>query len=290
MRTIHGKLALVTGAAAGIGRALAIELARQGTHLVLVDVDAVGLADAAAVARMHGVHVDACLADLSRAAEVSRVAKLVKDRHGALDILVNNAGVAYYGTSHEMSEDQWRKVMAVNLLAPMQLTLELLPCLFVPAEAHVLNMCSLAGLVGVSRLAAYNTSKFALVGFSESLRAEYGPRGIGVTALCPAIVRTDIFKSAMTGGDKKVPKLPGWLTVSPERIARRAVRAIRKDQGLVVVTAPAQFLWLVKRLFPGILCQLQRFRFPRPKRPAPAAILKFEPVTESLDEPTRRAA
>ena len=275
MRTIRGKLALITGAAAGIGRALALELARQGADLMLVDVNGPGLSQAAAEAARYGGRVLTRITDLASSDEVSRVVRYVADEAGGLDILVNNAGVAYYGLTHQMEDDQWHKVMAVNLLAPLQLTRELLPLLFERDEAHVLNVCSIAGLVGVSRLAAYNTSKFALVGFSESLRAEYGPRGLGVTALCPGLVRTRMFESAMTGGGKTVPRFPPWLLASPEHVARRGVRAIRKNQGLVVVSAPARVIWWVKRLSPHFFDRVQRIRRMRP----PAA----PPVPESRE-------
>jgi short-subunit dehydrogenase len=294
MRTLDGKLALITGAAAGIGRSLAIELARRRTHLVLVDVDGEGLAETVAAAECHKVEVEACVADLADSDEVHRVAALVHDDYGGLDILVNNAGVAYYGTTHEMAEDQWRRVLAVNLLAPIQLTHELLPSLFMPPEAHVLNMCSIAGLVGVSRLAAYNATKFALVGFSESMRAEYGPRGLGVTALCPGLVRTGIFENAMIGGDKKAPRFPAWLTASPESVARRAVRAIRRNQGLVVMSNSARAIWWLKRLSPRLLDGIQRFRrvHRAPRHPQLALHVppRFERFAISHDEPLRRAA
>jgi short-subunit dehydrogenase len=288
MRTIDGKLALITGAAAGIGRALALELARQGADLLLVDIDRMGLAETAVRARGHGVRVATCTADLGSPLEVRRVAAWVQNDYGRLDILINNAGVAYYGTTHEMGEDQCRRVLAVNLLAPMQLTHQLLPCLFQPPEAHVINMSSIAGLVGVSRLAAYNTTKFALVGFSESLRVEYGPRGLGVTAICPGLVRTGIFETAMTGGGKTPPRFPPWMTIPPERVARRAVRAIRKNQGLVVITAPAHFIWWVKRLFPRFLDRVQQFR--RIRRAPPGAPRIAGRIVPSEARPARRAA
>ncbi len=175
MRKIEGKLALVTGAAAGIGRSLALALARERTDLLLVDIDAAGLAGTVATAASAGAEVQSCVADLSRSEEVSRVAARARDQGGGVDILVNNAGVAYYGTTHEMADDQLQQVLSVNLLAPIQLTRELLPSLFARPESHVLNVCSVAGLVGVSRLALYNTTKFALVGFSESLRLSMVP-------------------------------------------------------------------------------------------------------------------
>ena len=288
MRTIEGKLALITGAATGIGRALALELAQQGANLLLVDIDEARLAETAAAAQSHGVRLASCVADLGNSREVRRVAAWVQNDYGRLDILINNAGVAYYGSTHEMHEDQWRRVLAVNLMAPMQLTQELLPCLFEPPEAHVINMSSIAGLVGSSRLAAYNTSKFALVGFSESLRAEYGPRGLGVTAMCPGLVRTGIFETAMTGGGKTPPRFPRWMTITPERVARRAVRAILKNQGLVVITLQAHFLWWMKCLFPRLLDRVQQFR--RIRRGPPSAPRIAGRIAPREDQAARRAA
>ena len=151
----------------------------------------------------------------------------------------------------------------------------MLPTLLARPEAHILNVCSIAGLVAIPRLAAYHVSKFALVGFSESLRAEYGPRGLGVTALSPGLVRTNLFQAAGTAPDKPFPRIPSWLCTSPERVAARAVRAIRRCEGLVLVTPLAHFLWRFRRFAPGLLDWLQQFRRHR-RRPAgrqcPAAV------------------
>ncbi len=284
MNSLHGKLALVTGAASGIGRALAIELARAGADLLLVDIDRAGLLETVQRTSPYGRRADWHVLDLGLPDEVSHLIKRVRDDFSSLDILINNAGLAYYGTTHEMSTEQWNRVLAVNLLAPIQLTHALLPLLSERPEAHVMNVCSIAGLVGVNRLAAYNASKFALVGFSESLRAEYGPRGIGVTALCPGLVRTRIFEKAMTSRDKNVPRFPKWLTSSPELVARRAVRAIRKNQGLVVISAPARVVWWIKRLMPNFLDRIQRVR--RIRRPVAEQV----PLVPHVDvEPLRRA-
>lgn len=185
MNSLRGKLALVTGAASGIGRALAIELARAGVDLLLVDIDRAELLGTVQRTTVFGRRADWQVVDLGLPEEVARLIQRVHAEFASLDILINNAGIAYYGTTHEMSSEQWNRVLAVNLHAPIQLTQALLPLLSQRPEAHVMNVCSIAGLVGVNRLAAYNATKFALVGFSESLRAEYGPRGIGVTASAP---------------------------------------------------------------------------------------------------------
>jgi len=296
MRTLSGKHALVTGAASGIGRAIALALADRGTDLSLWDVDLPGLAEVAWQVRRKGVRVSLRCCDLAVPREISESVEALARAGLPVDLLVNNAGVAYYGPTHLMSPAQRDRLLAVNLLGPIQLTCELLPGLLDRPEAHVLNVASIAGLVASGRLAAYHVSKFGLIGFSESLRAEYGRRGLGVTALCPGLVKTDLFQTAMRGHrDKPLPKPPDWVCTSPERVARRAVRAVLRDEGLVLVTPMAHVLWLLKRLSPGLLDYCQRFRRRR-RRPrqstGPAAI---EPpiaasATAEPERPIPRAA
>lgn len=277
MRTVCGKHALVTGAASGIGRAIALALADRGADLFLLDVDLPGLTEVAWQVRQKGVQVSVRCCDLAVPREISESVEALARSGRPVDVLVNNAGIAYYGPTHLMSAAERDRLLAVNLLGPIQLTCELLPSLIERSEAHVLNVSSIAGLVASARLAAYHVSKFGLVGFSESLRAEYGRRGLGVTALCPGLVKTDLFQTAMHGHrDKPLPKPPDWVCTSPERVARRAVRAILRDEGLVLVTPMAHVLWLLKRLSPGLLDYCQRFRRRRrrPGRSASPAVIE----------------
>ena len=261
MRDLHGKRALVTGAASGIGRALSLELARHGVDLFLVDIDEERLPATAEQASNIGVRANPLVCDLSRPDEVSDCVREVLDTWGGLDILVNNAGVAYYGPTDRMTAEQWDWLLQINLLTPIQLTRELLPVLLEQDESHILNVCSIAGLVATRKTAAYHVSKFGLVGFSESLRAEYRHRGLGVTALCPGVVRTNLFDATVTDQPgKKVKPFPRWLSVSPEAVANRGVAGIRHNRGLVVVSLMARFLWLFKRLSPDLLGFVNGFR------------------------------
>jgi 3-oxoacyl-[acyl-carrier protein] reductase len=290
MRSIRGKNAMVTGAASGIGRAIALALADRGAGIYLVDIDGAGLAEVGWEVRQRGAPalVDRC--DLALASDVSRAAGSLLGRWGTLDILVNNAGIAYYGPTERMTAAQWDRLLAVNLLAPIHLTRLLLPALLERPESHLLNVCSIAGLVASGRLAAYHVSKFGLVGFSESLRAEYGRRGLGVTALCPGLVATNIFGAAMSGrSDRPVPIPPRWVCTTPEAVARRAIRAIRRNEGVVPVTWMAHVLWRLKRFTPGLLDLAQRFGRRRSK---PAAREQLSPAAGATDPPVspRRAA
>jgi 3-oxoacyl-[acyl-carrier protein] reductase len=249
---------VITGAASGIGRALALALAREGADLYLLDIDAGNLATTAREAQASGIAAKTIVCDLTESAAITAAVGTVLAQWGAVNILVNNAGVAYYGATHEMSAAEWERLLALNLLAPIQMTRALLPTLLAQDEAHVLNVCSIFGLVPLRKGAAYQVSKFGLVGLSAALRAEYG-RDLGVTALCPGFVRTPLLTSFATGDpSRKRHEIPRWLCASPERVAAIAMRAIRRNKGLVVITPAARLIWWTARLAPGLVDWLTR--------------------------------
>jgi short-subunit dehydrogenase len=259
MRNLQGKKALITGAASGIGRALALALAQAGADLYLLDIDEENLAVTAREAQACGGAVKTLVCDLTQSAAISAAVSAVLAEWGALNILVNNAGIAHYGATHEMSAAQWEHLMSLNLLAPIQMTRALIPTLLAQDEAHILNICSIFGLVPLRRGAAYQVSKFGLVGLSTALRAEYG-RDLGVTALCPGFVRTALLDT-LASDDSGNPRslVPDWLAARPEKVAAVAIRAIRTNRALVVITPLARFIWWIARLSPGRLsCWLAR--------------------------------
>ena len=254
MRVIRGRTAFITGAASGIGRAIALRLAREGANLFLVDIDESCLAEVVSETRHEGVESIGHHCDLGCLTQLTNAANLARARLAAIDILVNNAGIAYFGDTAKMSAADVERLLAINLHAPIHLTCELLPTLLSREESHVVNVASFLGLVGTRRLSLYTSSKFGLVGFSESLRAEYGRSGLGVTALCPGFVDTRLFASAPLGRDRKEPKLPpAWLLASPDKIADRTVRAIYRNRAVEVPQLYARLAYLGKRLVPGVL-------------------------------------
>ena len=282
MKQLRDKRALVTGAASGIGRAIALRLAREGVHLALVDCNAEGLSAVADEVRHSGVEALIRQCDLSDEAATSAAVRFVLDRCRGVDVLVNNAGVTYYGRTHLMTAEQWRRVMAINLLAPIQIARELLPQMLAREEGHIVNMASICGLVGMARVAAYTTSKFGLVGFSETLRAEYARKGIGVTAVCPGLVDTNLFAAADRGRDLQANiQPPRWLLTTPEQIAERTLRAIIRNQGLVVIQPYARMAYWLKRFAPWALDLGNRFH--RSKKKPAAGQVPAEP-------PQRKAA
>ncbi len=269
MKDLRGRRAFITGAAAGIGRAIAAELARQGTHLFLVDIDPDGLAETVEEVRSNGVRVATSVCDLTDADQITAVCQRVLEEFGGVDLLVNNAGVAFYGPTSSMTTEQWDWLLAVNLHAPIQITRELLPSLLSLQDSHIVNMCSIAGLVAGGRFAAYHVSKFGLVGFTEALRAEYGRRGLGVTAICPGPVTTKLYESAPAGNGSKVPTPPRWACATPEAVAKKTVRAIRRNRRQVLITPMAHGLFALKRIAPGLLDFINTFSRKRLKAALP---------------------
>jgi len=260
MQTFQGRTAFLTGAASGIGRCIAIELAQAGCHLCLVDVNAEGLKKLAAELEPSGVRTMLFPCDLTDRKAVSATIAFALHQSGGIDLLINNAGVAYYGPTDQMTQAQWDWLMTINLLAPIQITHELLPGLLQRPDAHIVNMCSISGLVAGGRFSAYHTSKFGLIGFTESLRAEYGRQGLGVTAICPGPVLTNLYEAAASGrAGQKVPSPPNWMCATPERVASVTLKAIRKDKRQVLITPTAHALFQLKRFAPWLIDFVNRF-------------------------------
>lgn len=254
MKYLRGKKALVTGAASGIGRAIAIALAETEADVFLVDIDRQGVEEAARIARGFGAEAVPAVYDLASGTNVNLCVQRVLSHWKYVDILVNNAGVVYWGPTINITDVQWDRMMSINLHAPIQLTRRLLPILLERPEAHIVNVASLFGLVTTRRSCAYHTSKFGLVGFSEALRTEFGRGGLGVSTICPGFVTTNLFANGISGREERdVPMPPRWVCTTPERVAARTVRAIRRDKRLVVMTPLGHVWYAAKRFAPWLL-------------------------------------
>jgi len=283
MKTLKNQTAFLTGAASGIGRTLARALAEQGCHLCLVDVNESGLKSLADELSDTGVTIWTRNCDLTDRDAVNATVVDALAVSGGIDLLINNAGVAYYGPTDLMTQQQWDWLMTVNLLAPIQITQQLLPSLLLRPDPHIVNMCSISGLVAGGRFAAYHTSKFGLIGFTESLRAEYGRRGVGVTAICPGPVLTNLYAAAVGGRpDKAVPTPPRWMCATPEKVAAVTLKAIRRNRRQVLITPTAHFLFQLKRFAPWLIDFMNGFsRNGKKKRLAAIATQAVELMSES---------
>jgi short-subunit dehydrogenase len=254
-------------AAGGIGEQLAIGLARRGSHLALLDRDGERLdAVAASLRAQHpGLSVRTHLVDLADREATERAAAAVLADHDRITLLVNNAGVALSGRLDQVTFEELWWVVEVNLRATAQLTHALLPALLAAPGSHVVNISSLFGLIAPPGQAAYCASKFGVRGFTEALRAEVVPRGVGVTSVHPGGVRTGIGRNIRVGsGVSEAERARSQevserlLTMPPERAARIILDAVERRRPRVVISAAAKALDVVARVLPGSYTSLTR--------------------------------
>jgi NAD(P)-dependent dehydrogenase (short-subunit alcohol dehydrogenase family) len=258
--TFAGKTALITGAASGIGRACAIELAKRGARLGLADIDADGLERIAECIREAGGEVDTFAVDLRSAAAIDTLAQDALAALGPIDILFNNAGVAVVAPLVETSDADWEWLFEVNVRAPIRLTRALLPHMVERKSGHIAITASLAGLMGAPSMLAYSTTKHALVGFAETLRYEVLEEGVHVTAICPGYVRTNLHRATRYQNDrfqKFLDDPPAWYGISESEAARIIADGIERRKPLVVFGIEKAGWWL-KRLWPAAAFALTR--------------------------------
>ena len=219
----QGKVVIVTGAASGIGRAVATRLASEGARLVIADLTADKLEEAATALRASGAEVRAVAGDVSVEADVARILDGAREL-GRLDVLVINAGVMDKLTPlHEVTDDLWQKVMAVNVGGAFALCRRALPLMMEAKAGAIVNVASVAGLNGGRGGAAYTASKHALIGLTKSMAWYYGPHGVRANAVCPGAVDTPLGPGGMPSmaGIKRMQQQLGGLprSAKPEEIA-----------------------------------------------------------------------
>jgi short-subunit dehydrogenase len=233
MRSLAGQTVLLTGASGGLGVCIAREFARLGTKLALVAYPDAGLDDIRREAEKCGAQVLAVAADLCAPDARRAVVKQVEKQFGSVDVLVNNAGIELTAPYHDLSEENIREVISINLEAAMILTRLVLPGMLRRGRGHIVNMSSLAGKTGPAFEEPYSATKAALVAFTFSLRATYRGSGVSASVVVPAFVEAGIYArlKAATGC-----AAPGFLTGNtPEDVARAVVRAICEDRSEIIV-------------------------------------------------------
>ncbi len=252
-------VSIVTGAAGGIGAALALQLAEKGCHLALADVNGAGLAEVAAKAHAYGVKVSTLVLDMGQAESAQVLLDHVRAHHGRATVLINNAGVALGGQFEQVSEEDFDWLMGINFGAVVRLTRAFLPLLQQSQAAQIVNMSSIFGIIAPPGQTAYSAAKFAVRGFSEALRHELeaGNSSVRMTLLHPGGVRTGIATSArlpesVTAQEIKLHQ-KNWqkaLRLSPEAAARRILRGIERREPRVLVGDDAVAASWIQRLLP----------------------------------------
>jgi all-trans-retinol dehydrogenase (NAD+) len=235
MRDLKNKRTLITGGAAGIGRAIAERLVPEGAELVLADLNEQALNETLEAIQSMGGKASGYSLDVTDADSVVRLRDRVHEDAGPIDVLINNAGIVFGGAFLEVPLEKHVRTYRVNVEGMVAMTYAFLPDLLARPEGHVVNIASAAGFIGVPWGSTYSSSKWAVIGFSESLRIELemtGHESVKVTTVCPSYVSTGLFEGA------RPPRLTSLLT--PETVAQDVVHGIRHDE--VYVLTP----WLVK--------------------------------------------
>lgn len=252
-------VAVVTGAAGGIGAALALQLAEKGCHLALADVNGSGLSEVAVKAQAYGVKVSTQVLDMGQAESAQVLLAHVQEHHGRVTVLINNAGVALGGQFEQVSADDFDWLMGINFGAVVRLTRAFLPLLQQSQAAQIVNMSSIFGIIAPPGQTAYSAAKFAVRGFSEALRHELeaGNSSVRMTLLHPGGVRTGIATSARLPASVTAQEIKlhqkNWqktLRLSPEAAAQRILLGIERREPRILVGDDAVVASWVQRLFP----------------------------------------
>jgi butyryl-CoA dehydrogenase len=259
MKTFRGRVAAVTGAGSGIGRALARDLAARGAHLALSDIDAAGLAETVMLCDGSGVKITSHHVDVADRDAVYAWADQVVADHGLVNLIVNNAGVALAATIEAMSYEDFEWLMNINFWGVVYGTKAFLPHLKAAGEGHVVNLSSVFGLISVPGQSAYNAAKFAVRGFTDALRMELemNPCGVSCTTVHPGGVKTNIARSArvdpsVTLGGRSVPDdFERMARTTPESAARQILQGVIRNRRRVLVGPDAAAIDLISRLPAG---------------------------------------
>ena len=265
MKSFRGRIAAITGASSGIGRALALALARRGAHLALADLDETNLAataDAAAAAG-PGARITRRRVDVARRDEVLAWADEVARDHGGCHVIVNNAGVGLGATAEGVSPDDFAWLMSINFWGVVHGTQAFLPLLRASGEGHVVNLSSLFGIVAAPGQSAYNASKFAVRGYTEALRLELELEGapVSATSVHPGGIRTGIARASRVHDSLRSlgvadPRAAAdgferQFRTSPEDAAEAILRGVRRNRRRVLIGADARAIDLLQRVLPA---------------------------------------
>jgi short-subunit dehydrogenase len=258
----QGKTVLISGGSRGLGLELARIFAGENADLILLARNEDNLSRAATELRKYGVRVMTHVCDVTDPEQVKRAVAAIKESAGTVDILVNNAGTIQVGPVENMTLEDYRSAMAVHFWGPLYLMNEILPQMRARRAGRIINIASIGGKVAVPHLTPYSASKFALVGLSQSLRAELLKDGIYVTTVCPGLMRTGSHLNAYFKGQQKkeyalfaISNASPLFSTSAEAAARKIVEACRYGRAEITITPQAKALRLISGIFPGAVSE-----------------------------------
>ena len=257
MDIFNGKVAIITGAGSGIGKALADELARRGAHVVINDINEERIKSVSEGIATAGGAVTASTLDVADYDAVKKVIEDTAGAHGRIDYLFNNAGIAVAGPAEDFTIDDLRSVIDVNLYGVVHGVAVAYPLMVKQGFGHIVNTASIEGLIPFATSPSYGTSKYGVVGLSQSLRIAGADHGVRVSAVCPGFIKTAIFddsKAINMDREKGMEAMNRQLrSITPEECARDILRGVERNKAIIVVTRAAKIGWWLYRLSPDFI-------------------------------------
>jgi NAD(P)-dependent dehydrogenase (short-subunit alcohol dehydrogenase family) len=266
VRTYEGAVAIVTGGASGIGKALGEELANRGCEVVLADLQYEQAISVANEIVARGGKATACALDVADAAACESVVRDTVERCGRLDYMFNNAGIALNGKFEDFQREHWQKTVDINLMGVVNGTRAAHGHMSAQGFGHIINTASFAGIFPWPTTIAYTTCKHAIVGMSTALRAELAGTGIRVSVLCPGTIMTPMIEKGASPerwvGSYSTEKLEAFFGnasgMAPDVFARKALDRIARNKAVIVLPAGYRSLWWINRLSPGLAMGLSQ--------------------------------
>jgi NAD(P)-dependent dehydrogenase (short-subunit alcohol dehydrogenase family) len=259
LRTYDGAVAVVTGGASGIGRALAEGLAQRGAEVVLADRQGELAGQVAAGIRAGSGKATAAEVDVTDFQSLNRLVQQIHADKGRLDYFFNNAGIGIGGEVKDYQIDDWNQVFAVNITGVANGVQAAYPVMVRQGFGHIVNTASMAGLMPTPMIVSYGAAKHAVVGLSTSLRIEAASAGVRVSVLCPGVIRTPILTGGKYGrmmtplsGEQQLRNLERLRPMEPVHFARQALRAIAKNRAIIILPAWWKLFWWINRLSPAL--------------------------------------
>ncbi len=253
MSVFTDKVAIITGGASGIGRALGEALARAGARVVLADRDAERLFRAGEGLGSAGARARTAILDVRDSRAVHELVEKTAQEHGRLDYLFNNAGIGVFGEARDVSLEDWRNVVDVDLYGVVHGVTAAYPLMVEQGSGHIVNTASLAGLIPGVGGASYSAAKYGVVGLSHALRLEAEALGVKVSVACPGFVET-AFQTSKVVGLNREAFLAGAPKLMPaDRCARDILRGVERNQETIVVSTLAKVAWRSYRYAPGLV-------------------------------------